>query len=288
MKPLKIKIQTECKQKSVPQHVVEKDYALSYILAGIAKQDLLSTTLIFKGGTALKKIFFGDYRFSEDLDFSVSNAPKNEMLEKELLKAMNISKELLNQYGAFDVQLKRNPENAPHPQGQEAFIVQVKFPWHPISHCRIKIEITHDEPVILMPQYKSILHGYDEIIDCQVASYHIEEVVAEKMRALLQTHQKLVERGWNRPRARDYYDLWRILKNYGNILDLKRLRNTLDKKCKHRNVFYKLIEDFFTNELVKEARQHWQSTLGVFVKDLPECDFILEESKLFISKILFD
>lgn len=67
MKPLRIKIQDEANLKKVPIHVIEKDYALSYVLAGIANQSTLSHSLIFKGGTALKKIFFGDYRFSEDL-----------------------------------------------------------------------------------------------------------------------------------------------------------------------------------------------------------------------------
>ena len=56
MKPLRIKIQDEASIKKVPQHVVEKDYALSYVLAGIAQQPKLSHSLIFKGGTALKKM----------------------------------------------------------------------------------------------------------------------------------------------------------------------------------------------------------------------------------------
>lgn len=260
MKPLRLKIQDEATLKKVPVHVIEKDYVLSYILAGMAKQPELSHSLIFKGGTALKKIFFGNYRFSEDLDFSVINAPKDKQLENALFKAVNLSKELLNDYGSFDIQLKRNPERAPHPKGQDAFNVLFKFPWQPTHLCRIKVEITHDEPVILSPEYKSILHGYEEQIDCTVACYHIEEIVAEKLRALLQTHKKLVARGWNRPRARDYYDLWCILKNYSTAVDHARLTEMLDKKCKHREVSYQDIDDFFTAELVKEAHQHWQAT----------------------------
>jgi len=286
MKALRIKIQDEAKLKKVPQHVVEKDYALSYALAGIAKQPELSHSLIFKGGTALKKIFFGDYRFSEDLDFSVINAPKDQQLEDALLKAVGIAKELLNDYGPFDIQLNRNPEKAPHPNGQEAFNLHIKFPWQPTPLCRIKIEITHDEAVILSPEYKTILHGYEEQIDCVVACYHIEEIVAEKLRALLQTHKKLVTRGWNRPRARDYYDLWCILKNYSSSVDTTRLIEMLDKKCKHRDVSYQSIDDFFTNELVQEANQHWQSTLGVLVKGLPDCVHVLNETRLLIQKII--
>ncbi|MDR3492134.1 MAG: nucleotidyl transferase AbiEii/AbiGii toxin family protein [Gammaproteobacteria bacterium] len=286
MKPLRIKIQDEANLKKVPMHVIEKDYALSYVLAGMANQPELSHSLIFKGGTALKKIFFGDYRFSEDLDFSVINAPKDKQLENALNNALSLSKELLNEYGSFDIQLKRNPEKAPHPKGQDAFNVMVKFPWQPTPLCRIKVEITHDESVILSPEYKPILHGYEEEIDCAVACYHIEEIVAEKLRALLQTHQKLVARGWNRPRARDYYDLWCILKNYSAAVDANRLIAMLDKKCKHRDVSYQNIDDFFTDELVKEAHQHWQATLGVLVRELSECATVLNETKSLISNLL--
>jgi predicted nucleotidyltransferase component of viral defense system len=286
MKSLRIKIQNEAHIKKAPMHVIEKDYVLSYLLAGIAKYHELSHSLIFKGGTALKKIFFGDYRFSEDLDFSVINAPKDKHLENALKNALILSKELLNEYGSFDIQLKRNPEKAPHPNGQDAFNVFVKFPWQPTPLCRIKVEITHDEPVILSPVYKTILHNYEEQIDCEVACYHIEEIIAEKFRALLQTHQKLVTRGWNRPRARDYYDLWCILKNYRTIIDVNRLVEMLDHKCKHRNVSYNNIDDFFTPELVKEANQHWQTTLGVLVRELPECKLVLDETKLLIKQLL--
>jgi predicted nucleotidyltransferase component of viral defense system len=118
------------------------------------------------------------------------------------------------------------------------------------------VEITHDEPVILSPEYKPIPQGYDEQIDCTVACYHIEEIVAEKLRTLLQTHQKLVARGWSRPRAWDYYDLWCIFKNYSLAVDIERLSEMLYKKCKHRDVSYQNIDDFFTAELVKEANQH--------------------------------
>jgi hypothetical protein len=286
MKPLRIKLQDECTLKKSRLDIIEKDYALSYLLAGIAKQQQLTHSLIFKGGTALKKMFFGDYRFSVDLDFSTLNAPKNQALENALQAAIDISSNLLSNYGPVEMQLNHYPERAPHPTGQEAFNINVKFPWHRSVLCTIKIEVTHDEPVILSPEYKPILHGYDEILDCTVACYHIEEIIAEKLRALLQTHKQLVTRGWNRPRARDYYDLWSILKNYSSAIDTTRLIEMLDKKCQHRNVSYKTIDDFFTPELTKEAHQHWQMTLGNLVTGLPECAQTLKETKRLLEKII--
>lgn len=202
-------------------------------------------------------------------------------------QAVDFAGKLLNDYGPFDIKLKRNPERAPHPKGQEAFNILIKFPWQSTaSLCRVKVEITHDEPVILKPEYRQILHGYEEQIDCKVGCYQMEEIIAEKLRALLQTHQKLVTRGWNKPRARDYYDLWSIFKNYSSTIDHIRLLDVLDKKCKHRDVSYQSIDDFFTSELIKEAQKNWQETLAAFVRDLPECDALLDEAKKLIFKVI--
>lgn len=51
--------------------IIEKDYVLGWILAGIDAHEQLSETWIFKGGTCLKKCYFETYRFSEDLDFTL-------------------------------------------------------------------------------------------------------------------------------------------------------------------------------------------------------------------------
>lgn len=51
--------------------VIEKDYVLGWLLAGIANEPELSQSWIFKGGTCLRKCYFETYRLSEDLDFTV-------------------------------------------------------------------------------------------------------------------------------------------------------------------------------------------------------------------------
>ena len=101
----------------------------------------------------------------------------------------------------------------------------------------------------------------------------------------MQTHQKLVTRGWNRPRARDYYDLWCVLKKYANSIDPAKVISTLDQKCLHREVTYQTVDDFFTAELLAEARQHWQSTLRVLVLELPGVEQVLQETKSLIEKL---
>ncbi len=52
-------------------NVVEKDYVLGWMLAGISSHQRTQDTWLFKGGTCLKKCYFETYRFSEDLDFTL-------------------------------------------------------------------------------------------------------------------------------------------------------------------------------------------------------------------------
>src|SRR5262249_41739615 len=99
---------------------------------------------------------------------------------------------------------------------------------------------------------------------------------------LLQTHQKLLRRGWNRPRARDYYDLWRVLSQFGEHLDRSLLPDTLARKAKHRDVSYAGLDDFFTEQLVNEAQTHWDSNLRPFVANLPAVDLVLSELRAML------
>jgi hypothetical protein len=46
----------------IPWEVLERDYLLSWVLAGVGQTPTLRDKLVFKGGTALRKCYFGDYR----------------------------------------------------------------------------------------------------------------------------------------------------------------------------------------------------------------------------------
>jgi len=63
--------------------VVEKDYVLGWILAGINAHEELAESWVFKGGPCLKKCYFETYRFSEDLDFTLCN---EDHLDEEFLR----------------------------------------------------------------------------------------------------------------------------------------------------------------------------------------------------------
>ena len=64
-------IQQRAREDGVRDHQIEKDYILSWILKGIAQNESLSKLLVLKGGTVLKKFYFENYLYSEDLDFTL-------------------------------------------------------------------------------------------------------------------------------------------------------------------------------------------------------------------------
>jgi hypothetical protein len=56
--------------RRIREDVLERDYCLAWFLCALSQSDL-GPVLAFKGGTALKRCYFADYRFSEDLDFTL-------------------------------------------------------------------------------------------------------------------------------------------------------------------------------------------------------------------------
>lgn len=69
---------------SLEAKTIEKDYVLGWLLAGIFNCSELQEKWIFKGGTCLKKCFFETYRFSEDLDYTLTD--KNHLDETFLVQ----------------------------------------------------------------------------------------------------------------------------------------------------------------------------------------------------------
>lgn len=287
MKPLHTRLQEARKRLKIPWEVLERDYLLSWVLAGLARTDILRDTLVFKGGTCLKKCYFGDYRFSEDLDFSgVGDVPKGEAMEAAVRQACETAKKLLDEYAPVEIACERYTEKEPHPGGQEAFSIRARFPWHRDLHTRVIIETAVDEKVLKPIERKRVIHEYGEPFDTIVATYALEEIVAEKLRAILQHMEKLESRGWGRSRARDYYDLWRVLRAYKDRLDFGGFGDFLRAKCALKNVSFTDEGDFFKENMLKHVEKTWEQWLGPLVPDLPPFQTVIGELRPEIKELL--
>jgi hypothetical protein len=105
--------------------------------------------------------------------------------------------------------------------------------------------------------------------------------VAEKLRALLQSRERLAERGWGASRVcRDYYDLWSVLKREGRLEG--RIPDLVIRKNKVRNVSCESAEAFLAEELLAVARREWKQQLLPFVPNAPFVEKVLMEVRPFI------
>lgn len=264
--------------------IIEKDYALSYLLAGISATDDLGDALVLKGGTALHKLYFKDYRFSEDLDYSTRQIGPIGEMDVKFDRAIKKAEELLQEKGPFRIEYEPLALREPHPEGQAPCVVRFQFPHHRDPVCRLKVEITIDEPILLEPMRRPILHDFPESMSGEVAVYSLEEIVAEKLRALLQSLARIEDRGWGTGRVpRDYYDLWYLLKHVdlsgAQLVDLTR------RKSIHRNVDAKSSDDFFSPPLQEIARRQWEKQLRIFVPTAPPAEVVLEEVRTLVRQL---
>ena len=269
-------LKSMAKEKGTPMEVLEKDYALSYLLAALAKTPGIGDQIVLKGGTALRKLYYPGYRFSEDLDYSTIHLGPLVDCDQAMIIASQMMTDLLQQIGPFILQFEPLILPQPHPGQQAAYTVRVQFPYQRRPLCRLKVEITTDEPILIPPIYRQVLHEFEEQLTATVSTYDIREIVAEKLRTLLQVRRKLIERGWGASRVcRDYYDLWSILQQEGSFNG--QIPELLAQKCKTRQVTFKTPSDFITQDLIEAAYKQWLQLLIPFVPNAPRAEQVLTE-----------
>jgi predicted nucleotidyltransferase component of viral defense system len=150
----------------------------------------------------------------------------------------------------------------------------------------VKIEVTHDEPVLLAAPPKPIVHGYEEALEASIRTYGLEEIYAEKLRSTRQTQAKLAKRGWARPRGRDYFDLWHLVRLDAGRVDWTLVCEVLPTKCAHRGVAIASVAEVFEPGLIDEVRATWERTLGPFVPELPDVEKVLAETRERLEALL--
>lgn len=234
--------------------------------------------MVFKGGTALKKCYFGNYRFSEDLDFTaLPGLLRGVQLEDKVQEAVRVAQQLIGEYAPILVSCQRYKEKDAHPGGQEAFKIRAQFPKQREPLVSAMIEITFDESIVTTPVERKLMHSYEELINATILAYSIEEIVIEKLRAILQKTKKSHERSWTMSRARDYYDLWNIFKTYRTDLELEAIQAFLPEKCSTKNVGFNNVDDFFDPMMIKQTVENWNVHLHYLVSDLPNFDVVKRE-----------
>lgn len=235
------------RKKGFPAGTIEKEYLLTLALEQIAKLD---EKFIFKGGTALSKVYLDYYRISEDLDFTyigdnIKNAIRTvHTLSKNLKLEIKDDNETSNSYNAA-----------------------IKFIGPLMHQNNIKIDVSMRENLIFEPKSINVKSFYADIEPFPVRVFDFRELLSEKIRALIQ-----------RSKPRDYFDVWFILEN--NSFDGDEIRKAVMEKCRRIGVKYEPDKIFSDTENLKKQ---WKTDLVHLVKELPDFDMVVSELKENLS-----
>jgi len=173
-------------KEGVRPQQIEKDYIISWVLWGIYNHGILKDALIFKGGTCIKKIFIEDYRYSEDIDFTLDPSLEKTLSDEEIYKAFNEIFGSIKEAANIDLSIPEDSKEV-HESGSLKFFIDYIGPLGGKSD-RIKTDIGKGEKLEFEVVKKLMLNDYSDLEEeekATITSYSLEEIVIEKMAALM-------------------------------------------------------------------------------------------------------
>lgn len=248
------------------EDIVEKDYVLGWVLWGLGQHPRLADTWIFKGGTCLKKCYIETYRFSEDLDFTV--VPGGPVDPDEVRPLIDEVLRLVGDESGIDFAV-REPRLRARPSGTSTEgRLYYRGPRQSPVAASIKIDLSADEPVVRPPVLRPIAHPYPDGLpgDATVRSYSLEEVFAEKLRAMAQ-----------RNRPRDLYDVINLYRRHDLRPEVAAIREVLERKCAAKGIAVPTSRTLAALPNRVELDSEWENMLGHQLPALPPIEGFLSE-----------
>lgn len=237
----------------VPLPNVEKDYVIGWLLWAIYNQRHLADNLILKGGNCLRKLYFPDTRFSDDLDFTARRLPGH----LDFRDALNTAcAEVTKASGiAFDLdRTTAEPKDTPDPdcKALDGRVYFRGFAGDTSLTMRVKFDVSDFERIVLPVQWHQINHEYSDANACrvQVQAYSLEEVLAEKLRSWIQ-----------RTRSRDLFDVAKIVQSKAVPISKTNILSTFFQKTLFKGVPLAAHEEMLYEPKFANIEANWLATI---------------------------
>ena len=236
--------------------VVDLDHALGVVLSALSGVLGVSPSWVFKGGTCLRKAYFGDYRFSEDLDFTVTSRLRPDevrsLIESAADRTAGEGVELLlaemriritdDEYGRESIEVLAPYRGALRRSGDPR---------------NIQFHLSADDELLLSAETRRLIHPYDDgsTVGGALVCYSPAEMLAEKLRAAGGQRRYAI--------SRDVYDISHLVVRGA---DVSRALAILPAKAAAKDVDLAVASTRFV-ERREEYRADWERTLTHLVTD---------------------
>lgn len=258
------------KRQKVGDLAIEKDYVITWVLYGLSQNEVLSKTLAFKGGTVLKKAYYEDYRFSEDLDYTMlDESQKNEQVINEFQKVLDF---VVEESAGLNLQIDQDRIKEHEPTGSLKFFINYVAPLGGSMGSKdLKVDVTRGETLEFGLSDRPIFCEYRDIEDSfSIKCYTLSEVLIEKMTAVM-----------GRTIPRDIYDLWYLFEYEG--LDLADHNIEFESKARNKGHDPTRFREKLDGKVAIYSRD-WNTSLGNQIKDLPDFKDVMRELNKHLRK----
>lgn len=241
------------RELGVPLPNIEKDYVIGWLLWGIYKDPGIAKNLILKGGNCLRKIYFPDTRFSDDLDFTTPRLDS----DKEFHRKLNLVCKEVSKFSGINFDINRTIVEAKETPDRESQALDGRvyfkgFAGDSSLTMRIKFDVTEYEKVVLPLQWHPINHIYSDAdkLMIPVQTYSLEEVLAEKLRSWIQ-----------RTRSRDLFDVVKIIQSEAIPISKSNILSAFLQKTIFKGVPMAGRDEMLYSEKFDQVENTWDSTI---------------------------
>lgn len=259
-------------QKSkVPSETIEKDYVISWILLCIAKS-ALKNDFIFYGGTAIKRIYFEEHRFSEDIDLlSAKKLSLDSILEG--LNCLNYARDEAN------ISLSINKDNII--VGKDRIQMYVNYTGYDEivgSPKEIRLDFAMNMDLYGKIIDKAVIETYSDLkkIKARLSVMTLNTILANKLGLLL-------DRTRNEPR--DLFDVWFLLQR------LDKFDYNFSQVCEAFKNKYGLrlsAKIIFPNLRSVAMKNNWSIRLSKQMPILPDINIVINDIEEKLKEIFFE
>lgn len=254
-------IKEKAKLWNMTEEIIEKDYALGWVLWGIAKHPKLSKWVL-KGGACIKKCYVDTHRYSQDLDFTVLS--EGIWQPSELEPILGEIVQMVSVESGLDFNVKK-PTIKERPSGSIEIKLYFNGPRGNPSPTAIKLDIMPAEELASPPILRPISHKYSDANkfpdSLTVRCYAFDEVFGEKLRAI-----------GERTNPSDLYDVIYLFRREDLNAEPELIMSLLESKCSSKGIAVPSIDTIMTEQVKGEIQKRWDNKLKRALASIPQFD----------------
>ncbi len=224
---------------------IEQDLIICRALVDLYNNNHIKDSLVFRGGTALNKLFLKTPSiYSEDIDFTQKNPDP-------IGQTIDAIREILKPW-LGDPKWKITHQSAKLIYKYEAIN---SFP------SKLKLEINITEHFQVLPPCTKKFNIESEWFSgtADIVTHEIDELIATKLRALYQ-----------RRKGRDLFDLWYVASQ--NLIDLERVIDIFSKYCANGNIVI-TRDEFIKNLEFKKNNRDFKLDMNFLLPQYRNWDY---------------